>query len=746
MDRLWNTRARLLLAGTALVLAGCAGGPAPAQPAPAAMAKPQAAPAASQTVVLKPSAGALHAAENVKLTGTELGTMWTFENPPLNYWSQRYDFRPSQQWLDHVRLSSVRYKNYCSASFVSPDGLVMTNHHCARECAEDVSTPQEDHVENGFYAPTKADEQLCPGLYLDQLVDIQDVTARVQGAAPAGGSAKEVADAMDGEKEKIVDACQTASDIHCQVVSLFHGGQYQLYKYHRFAPVKLVFVPELQAGFYGGDADNFTYPRFDLDVSFVRAYQPDSITPAKTPDYFSWDPNGANEGDLVFITGNPGTTSRQATVSQLLYEQKVRHPFLIQLFEAQQAFLQSVAQRGPAAERAVRNQLFGVENSLKLYRGEEGGLQDTLLMGRKIKWQRQFQDSVMATPDLKAKYGTVWDSLAVIATGKAENYPSLNLSNPQFLGIPQLALAQAMVRYVHEMAMPEAQRDSAFMGAHADSVRQQLLSAQMPPGQAVSDLFASRIAMVRDWLPAGDAMRQATLQSGEAPEHAAQRLLEGTRIGDQRFREGLLGGTPADLATTTDPLVKLAAVEDSVRRAVQARWSDLSDAETVQEERLAKAMFAVFGTNLPPDATFTLRISDGVIKRYPYNGTYAAPFTTFHGLYGRSAGFSNEMPWTLAKKFQERAGSVDMDRRLDFVSTNDITGGNSGSPIIDRDGRIVGIAFDGNIEQLPNEFVFSDKAGRTVGVDSQGITEALKSIYQAKELLAELMAGANPPN
>jgi hypothetical protein len=729
------------------VLAGCAGGPGPAQPAPAAAPQqPAATTATSQAVVLKPSAAALQAAQNVKLTGTELGTMWTFENPPLNYWSQRYNFQASQQWLDHVRLSSVRYKNYCSASFVSPDGLVMTNHHCARECAEDVSTPQEDHVENGFYAPTRADEKLCPGLYLDQLVNIQDVTSTVQGAAPAGGSAKDVADAMDAEKDKLVDACETASDIHCQVVSLFHGGQYQLYKYHRYEPVKLVFVPELQAGFYGGDADNFTYPRFDLDVSFVRAYQPDSITPAKTPDYFAWNPDGANEGDLVFITGNPGTTSRQATVAQLLYEQKVRHPFLIQLFEAQQSFLQSVAQRSPAAERAVRNQLFGVENSLKLFRGEEGGLQDTLLMGRKIKWQRQFQDSVMANPDLKARYGTVWDTLAVIATGKAEAYPSLNLSNPQFLGIPQLALAQGLVRYVRQMALPEAQRDSAFMGSGADSIRQQLLSVQLPPAQAVSDLFASRVAMVRDWLPASDPMRQATLQSDEPPTHAAQRLLQNTRVDDQRFREGLLGGTPSDLAATTDPLVHLAAISDSVREAVQNRWNELTDAETVQEERLAKAMFAVFGTNLPPDATFTLRISDGVIKRYPYNGTYAAPFTTFHGLYGRSAGFSNEMPWTLAKKFQARADSVDMNKRLDFVSTNDITGGNSGSPIIDRDGRIVGIAFDGNVEQLPNEFVFSDKAGRTVGVDSQGITEALRSIYQAKELVAELMAGANPPN
>jgi len=739
-------RARLLIAGTAVVLAGCAGGAAPAQPTPKAAPGMQAAQAEATAVVLKPSAGALHAAEHVQLTGTELGTMWTFENPPLDYWAQRYDFHPSQQWLDHVRLASVRYKNYCSASFVSPDGLVMTNHHCARECAEDVSTPQEDHVENGFYAPTRKDEQLCPGLYLDQLVKIQDVTTQVQGAAPAGGNAQAVAKAMDAEKDKLVDACQTASDIHCQVVSLYHGGQYQLYTYHRYQPVKLVFVPELQAGFYGGDADNFTYPRYDLDVSFVRAYQPDSITPARTPDYFHWNPNGAKENDLVFITGNPGTTSRQATVAQLLYEQKVRHPFYIQLFEAQQAFLQSVAQRGPQAERAVRNQLFGVENSLKLYRGEEGGLQDTLLMGRKIKWQRQFQDSVMANPDLKAKYGTVWDSLAAIATGKAASFPSLNLSNPQFLGIPQLAVAQEMVHYVRQVALPDAQRDKAYQGSGADSMRQQLQSVQLPPAPAVRDLFASRIAIARDWLPASDPMRKATLEPGESADAAAYRLLQNTRIDDQRFREGLLSGTPASLAGTTDPLVRLAAVADSVRGVVEQRWSDLSDAETVQEERLAKALFAVFGTNIPPDATFTLRISDGVVKRYPYNGTYAAPFTTFHGLYGRSEAFNNEMPWTLAGKFKARADSVDMNARLDFVATNDITGGNSGSPMIDRQGRIIGIAFDGNIEQLPNEFLFSDKAGRSVGVDSQGITEALRSIYQAKALVAELMASAGGGN
>lgn len=746
MDRLWSKRARLLLAGAALVLAGCAGGPAPAQPTPAAAPPKQAAPAPSQTVVLKPSVGALHAAGNVQLTGTELGTMWTFENPPLSYWAQRYDFHPTQQWLDHVRLSSVRFGNICSASFVSPDGLVMTNHHCGRGCADRVSDAQHDYVTNGFYAATREEEKVCPGLFLDQLVKIQDVTARVQGAAPAGGTAKEVADAMRAERSKIVDECQTESDIHCQVVSLYHGGQYQLYTYHRYQPVKLVFIPELQAGFYGGDADNFTYPRFDLDVSFVRAYQPDSITPAKTPDYFPWDAAGANEDDLVFITGNPGTTSRQATVAQLLYEQKVRHPFLIQYFEATDTILKTIARTSPQAERAVRQQMFGIENSLKLYHGEEGGLRDTLLMGRKIKWQRQFQDSVMANPDLKAKYGTVWDTLAVIATGKAEIYPSLNLSNPQFLAVPQLALAQAMVHYVRQMALPDAQRDSAYMGSGADTMRQQIQSMQLPSSPVIPQLFTLRIAMANDWLPANDPMRQATLQSGEPPEHAAQRLLQNTRVGDQRFREGLLQSKPSDLATTTDPLIRLAAVADSVSSAVQDRWSDLSDAETVQEERLAKALFAVFGTNIPPDATFTLRISDGVIKRYPYNGTFAAPFTTFHGLFGRSDGFSNAMPWSLAKTFKEREKFIDMNKRLDFVSTNDITGGNSGSPMIDREGRIVGIAFDGNVEQLPNEFVYSDVAGRTVAVDAQGITEALKDIYQAKALLAELLQSAQKPN
>ncbi|MFV1987181.1 MAG: S46 family peptidase [Gemmatimonadota bacterium] len=691
-----------------------------------------------------PTAPAERAAERAEVTGIETGTMWTFENAPLDYWESTYGFRPTEEWLEHVRLSSVRYGESCSASFVSPEGLVMTNHHCARACVEAVSTAQVDYLETGFYAAGREDELLCPDLFLDQLIGISSVTDRVRAAAPAGGSNVEVAEAQETARDAIEEECEAAGDNECQVVSLYNGGQYQLYEYRRYSPVKLVFAPELQAGFFGGDPDNFTYPRYALDVAFVRAYEADGATPSSTPHHFEWDAQGADEGEVVFVTGNPGSTNRQATVSELLYEQAFRHPFLIQMLEGQQGVLERIASFGTEAERSVREQLFSIENTLKAFRGELGGLRDTLLMGQKIHWEADFRTRISGDADDAAEFGDVWGRLTDLQYDKMRISPALNVNDPAFGGGDPVVMTAAMlVMYVREMDLPEADRSEDFQGEALAEAEATLRGQLGVPQEFATMLMRIRLEAADRWLEPDDPFRALVFEDGETPAAAAARLTAATRFQDPAFRAALLAEGSAGIATSDDPIVRLAAYMVDAHAELQTAWDEVQAAETVEHERLARAQFAAFGTDLPPDATFTLRISDGVVKRYPYNGTFAPPVTTIGGMYERSSSFGNEDPWTLPTAFAERRADVDMNTPLDFVTTNDITGGNSGSPMIDREARVVGLAFDGNIEQLPNEFLFRTASGRTVGVHTAGITEALRSVYRATELLAELL-GEDP--
>lgn len=730
----------VLAPAAALLLTACASGGAP----PAGQAEPAAEPravrtpsgAATAAEAVRPSDDAREAAETARLTGRELGTMWTFENPPMDYWSEQYGFEPSEGWLEDVRLSSLRYGEHCSSSFVSSGGLVMTNHHCARDCVEAVSPPDSDYVADGFHAPTRSREKVCPGLHLDQLVEIEEVTDAVRAAVPEGADDRARAEARGAARDSIVEACERDSGLECQVVDLYHGGQYQLYRYRRYSPVKLVFAPELQAGFFGGDHDNFTYPRYALDVAFVRAYRPDSTTAVRPDHWLEWDPEGAEEGELVFLTGNPGSTSRLATVSQLQYEKEHRHPFLLDYYRELRDFLQEVAERGPEAARQVRQRLFSVENAIKAYEGELEGLNDPALMGRKIRWEERFRSRVREDSALSRRYGGAWEEMREIQEDKLAVRARHRLNDPGFIGAPHVSVAADLVTWIRESARPAAERpeelDLEELGSR--------LRSQLPlPASQGARLLSIRLRLADAWLPEDAPFRRDAFRGDESPGEAARRLVGNTRLADPSFRASLMEGGVSALDTVSDPLVRLAAGMHRRFGKLDARWSEVTASESAVEERLAEALFAVFGTALPPDATFTLRISDGLVERYPYNGTFAAPRTTFHGLYGRAAGFGGEEPWNLPASFEAARERVDMATPLDFVSTNDITGGNSGSPVIDRQGRAVGVAFDGNIQQLPNEYLYRTERARTVSVHSAGITEALRSVYDAEGLVRELL-------
>jgi len=729
---------RLGLLAAILSVAACYSAPPP-ETAPTPVTEPAVVQeAAPQTGLLVVPDAAVLMSETVELTGTEMGTMWTFENPPLDYWEETYGFRPSSEWLEHVRLASVRYGRGCSSSFVSANGLVVTNNHCARGCIDAVSTEDDDFLNNGFYAATREAELTCPDLSLDQLIEIEDITAEVRSAVQPGMSDAEINQARNSRGEELDAACEEATGLQCQVVSLFHGGQYKLYKYRRYPTVKLVFTPEMQAAFFGGDPDNFTYPRYDLDVSFLRAYEDDGVTPATTPHYFEWNADGAAEGELVFVTGNPGSTARQITVSQYLYQKEIWHPLLLDLFDHRLEVMHAIQQADPERGRVMQNMIFGFENTQKLYRGQLKGLRDTELTAKKIRWENEFRAAVAADPALAAEYGDVWDRIAEINERMAELAPTVVLNNPNLVNpSAHLQLAGQLAQYVQLAAQPEDQRPPNW---------DQLEGNLRDPGELHMDqslgMLAGRLEIALDWLPP-DAVLVQAMRPGETPEAAAQRLIESSQVGDPAFRESLMTGGPEGLQANTDPLIQLVLAMQAEQLGAMPGWQAANASEEVQNERFASALFAVYGTDLPPDATFTLRITDGVVKRYRYNGTYAPAQTTLYGLYARAEEFGNEMPWTLAPAFDRARAEVDMSTPINFVSTNDITGGNSGSPVIDREARWVGIAFDGNIEAFPNEFLFAAENGRTVSVHSAGITEALRSVYSARELLEELLSGSD---
>ena len=674
-------------------------------------------------------------ATSTEYPGLETGKMWTFDAPPLDYWAKRYNFRPSQEWLDHARLSSVRIPG-CTASFVSSDGLIMSNHHCARGCADAVTRPGEDFLANGFYAATRAEERACPNFTVDQLAEITDVTARVNGAAPPGATADRAAAARDSMTEDIQNHCEQATpNSHCEVIDMYHGGQYKLYRFHRWTEARLVFVPETDAASFGGDPDNFTYPRHDVDMSFFRVYE--NGQPAKIDHYYRWSANGSKEGDLVFVVGNPGNTSRLQTIAQLEYLRDVQYPAILTSLNSQVAVYQQLARLSPERARAVENTIFYLQNSQKAYIGYQSGLLDNQLLNRKREWERSFRARVDADTSLRRQYGQAWDNIARITAEQRtldvrSRYYGFNAFRSRLLN-----MAGALVRLPVETAKPDSARLPAYREDNRGNLERMLNSpAPIDTAQEIALLTSYFTAMARE-LPATDPVRRAAL-AGRSPADAARAMVAATEIGTADARRALLQGGTAAVRASQDPFIKLALVIDPLGRPIVARENALANQEDQNSALVARALLAVFGTAVAPDATFSLRISDGEVARYPYNGTFGQPYTTFYGLYDRSFGFAGQAPWNLAPRWLAAKDRVNLATPLNGVSTNDITGGNSGSPLINRDGQIVGLIFDGNIEQLPLDFIFLEATGRSVWVDSRGIIEALRHVYDAGTLADEL--------
>lgn len=663
--------------------------------------------------------------------------MWTFDNPPTKQLQERYNFTLTQQWLDHVRLSSVRLNDGGSGSFVSPNGLLLTNHHVARGQLQKNSTAERDYLKMGFHAATPADEMKSPDLEVNVLVSLEDVTARVQDGLKGAKSAED----EFARRKDVIAAIERDSlektGLRSDVVTLYQGGEYWLYRYKKYTDVRLVFAPEQQIAFFGGDPDNFTFPRYDLDMALFRVYE--NGQPVKSENYLKWNPKGAADQELVFVSGHPGSTSRLDTLAQLEAERDLYEPATLKILNNRRDSLLKYSATSPEASRQAFSTIFSMENSLKVYEGRLKGLQDPKLIAKKRDDEAAFKAKVMANPQWRAAYGKAWDQIAA-----AEKKSQTRFKEQYFHGLySQYAnLAQQIVQYVAEIKKPDGKRLAGYHEAQLESLRLALFS----PAPIYPEMEIARItgALELDLAEAGpnDPWVKLVL-GGKSPKEVAETLVRGTKLGDPEYRKQLIEGGESAVNASDDTMIVLARKLDPIRREL-IQWTEDNVDSVVQRagEQLGKARFAAFGKTTYPDATFTLRLSYGKVAGYPMNGTIAPPVTTLYGLYDRNASFENKPPYDLPEQWLEGRTKLDLSARVNFVTTNDIIGGNSGSPVINGSGEVVGLIFDGNIESLVGDFVYEDRSNRAVSVHTSVMTEALQKLYGAEKLVNELLTGA----
>ncbi|MFZ5971763.1 MAG: S46 family peptidase [Bacteroidota bacterium] len=672
-------------------------------------------------------------ADTVKAGLFDNGKMWTFDFPPADYFEKTYGFKPTQEWFDGVRMSALRFASWCSASFVSADGLVMTNHHCSRDVAFSVQKEGENFNNNGFYAATLEEERRVPELYVDQLVLIEDITARVQKAFNAGKTDEEKVQLRSAEFEAIKKEFgekEAWKGLTLQTITLYQGARYSLYGFKRYTDVRLVVMPELALGFFGGDFDNFTYPRYCLDFTFFRVYGDDG-KPFRPTHYFKFNPNGIQENEPVFVVGNPGTTNRQATVAILEYFRDHAWPTLLSRFSARSKILQ--AYNATAQSDSILNLTFGIENTLKAVGGQLGGLQDPYIMARRKAFEREFQEAVAKNnkprPESKSKSPlSVWNEIAATQAEITKLYYENTLFAPSAWNSRGQEWGAAL--------------NSALLAQKADEKRAaDLKRLALTPRKVVPEietqLLAAHLNEAKNAFGANDPYVKAALKN-RTPEEAAADIMKNTRLYDPAFRKELVDGGVQAITASTDPLVALTRLSAPRYESAQAKTKQLNTKMSSLRAQLSLLLYDVYGTQIPPDATFSLRFSDGVVKSYNYNGTKAPIYTTFYGLYDRYYSFNKTYPWDLPARWQNPPTEL-LKEPMNFVSTNDIIGGNSGSPMINRNREVVGLIFDGNMESLPGNYIFLPETNRTVSVHAGGIVAGLKYIYKADRIVNELL-------
>jgi hypothetical protein len=679
---------------------------------------------------------ALFVAAGLRVAGDE--GMWTFDNPPLKLLQERYGFTPTPEWLEHVRLSSVRFNDGGSGSFVSPTGLVLTNHHVAAGQLQKLSTSKKDYLKDGFYARTRAEEMKSADSELNVLVSMDNVTTRVQAAVKPGQDERQALEARKAEIARTEKESLDKTGLRSDVVALYAGGEYWLYRYKKYTDVRLVFAPERQIAFFGGDPDNFTYPRYDLDMAIFRVYENDK--PVETKHFFKWSPKGAKDEELVFVSGHPGSTDRLKTLAQLEFQRDVVYPISIRTIKRRLAALRAYGSRGSEQARQTGDFIFGLENALKALSGESAGLNNAEIFAKKTKEENEFRSTVGGKPEWKSAYGSAWDEVARAEQRARELYEPFRFR--QLRGSSLAGLAAAIVTYVAEVAKPDTERLDGFHDSQLESLKLSLFSpAPFYPAMDEAVLTDSLQQSVEE-LGANDPFVKAAL-GGKPAAEVVKAAMAGTKVGDPAFRKSLAEGGNAAVDASTDPLIVLAKNVDPVVRAARKAWEqEVESVESAAGEKLGRARFAAYGKSAYPDATFTLRLSFGTVRGYPMNGTRAPSMTTLYGLFDRAHSFGLKPPFDLPARWTERRTRLDLTTPLNFVSTLDIIGGNSGSPVINRQAELVGLIFDGNIESLIGNVVYNEQVNRAVAVHSASMIEGLRKVYDAGPLADELQGVA----
>jgi hypothetical protein len=675
--------------------------------------------------------------------------MWLFSNPPRDYLKKKYGFDADQKWLDHVQKSSVRFNSGGSGSFVSPDGLVMTNHHVGADDLQKVSTEEKNYLKDGFYAKSLAEEIKCKGLELNVLQTIKDVTREVEASVTPDMKPEQ---AFAARRKKISELEKAGADeknsIKADVVTLYNGGQYHLYTFKKYIDIRLVFAPEQQIAFFGGDPDNFEYPRYDLDICFFRVYE--NNKPAEIQDYLKWSPAGTKESELVFVSGHPGRTNRQNTISELEYLRDTGYPFVLQRLNRLEVLLNSWSERTEENKRRARDDLFSVQNSRKARIGGLAGLLDPKLMGRKIAEEnrlREFLKTVKTTDEAQwlSEAKAAFDKIAACEKTRAQIIKDLTMlepagpgGGPAGLNSVLFTIARTLVRAGDEKAKPSGERLREFGDARLPSLEHSLFSDE----PIHDDFEILKLADALTFLANHYGMNYDLVKkvlNGKSPRERAYELVSGCALKKVEVREKLYKGGKQAIDASSDPMIALAKLVDAEARRLRKIFeTEIEEPKRQSYSALAKARYALDGANTYPDATFTLRLAFGTIKGYTEDGKAVPPYTDFAGLYARAKDHNNQPPFDLPARWEKKKSELDLKTPFNFVCTADIIGGNSGSPVINEKAEVVGIIFDGNIQSLVLDFIFDEEIARAVSVDSRGIMEALRKVYEVNDLADEL--------
>lgn len=662
--------------------------------------------------------------------------MWTFDNFPSAAVKAKYGVRVDKAWLDRVQGAAIRLSTGCSASVVSADGLVLTNHHCVRDCAQALSSAGRDFVETGFIAARRDDEKLCPGMQAEVLASISDVTARVTRAA-AGKTGQDFVKARDGEIAAVEkEGCAGREEkFRCQVVTLYQGGQYRLYTYRKYDDVRLVFAVEGPTAFFGGDPDNFNFPRYDLDCSFVRLYEEGK--PAATPDHLTWSTAPPRDGEPLFVAGNPGTTQRLLTAEQLETLRDLNLPETLILFSELRGRLLRFTEEGAEHARIADDLLFGIENSFKAYRGEEKALVDPALIAAVRKNGVDLKAQVAKNAKLAATTGDPWSDIARAQVNLKALYFRYSFTESRAgFGSDLFRYARQLVRAAAEKSKPNTERLPEFTDSRLALLSKTILDPQPVYPELEQVALEFWLSKLREDLTA-DSDGTKLFLGKDSPETLSARLAK-SGLSDPKVRKTLWDGGMAAIQASNDPMIKYVLATDGMSRGVRKDYENrVTGPVDRAAQKIAAARFAIYGTSIYPDATFSLRLSYGKVEGWTDNGITVPPFTYYRGLWDRATG---QFPFALTPRWKNAQGKVDPGTVFDFVSDNDIIGGNSGSPAIGARGNVLGAIFDGNIESLGGDFGFDDRVNRAVAVSTAAITEALKNVYGDQNLVAELTA------